>query len=117
MPLVFLLFLSRFPLHFVTSHSRVTRLSRSPLCVKRSACGGASPRTTKKVAGLKIKFTFRYFHIEQNAPSSPSKILHNLCFQFLLGITVVPREIEDNGYAKFWGVNKVHCYIPRLSLN
>ena len=24
-----------------------------------------------------------------------------------LGITLVPREIEDNGYAKFWEVNKV----------
>ena len=35
-------------------------------------------------------------------------ILHNHRFQFLLGITVVPREIEDNGYAKFWGVNKLH---------
>ena len=34
--------------------------------------------------------------------------LHNHCFQFLLGITVVPREIEDNGYAKLWGENKVH---------
>ena len=35
----------------------------------------------------------------------------HLVFQFLLGITVVPRQIEDNGYAKFmqnfWGVNKV----------
>ena len=30
------------------------------------------------------------------------------CSQFLLGITVVPREIQDNGYGKFWGVNKVH---------
>ena len=30
------------------------------------------------------------------------------CFQFLLGITVVPREIADNGYEKFWEVNKVH---------
>ena len=30
-------------------------------------------------------------------------------FQFLLGITVVPREIEDNSYAKFfWGANKVN---------
>ena len=28
------------------------------------------------------------------------KILRNLGFQFLLGITVVPREIEDNVYAK-----------------
>ena len=27
---------------------------------------------------------------------------------FILGITVVPREIEDEGYAKFWGVNKVN---------
>ena len=35
----------------------------------------------------------------------PPKSLHNHCVQFLLGITVVPREIEDNGYAKFW--NKV----------
>ena len=28
------------------------------------------------------------------------KILRNLGFQFLLGITVVPREIEDDVYAK-----------------
>ena len=31
------------------------------------------------------------------------QILHNYCFQFLPGITVVPREIEDNGYVKLWG--------------
>ena len=36
------------------------------------------------------------------------RILHNHCFQFLLGTTVVLREIEDNGYAKFWWVNKLH---------
>ena len=36
------------------------------------------------------------------------EILHNLCFKFLLGITVVPREIEENGCANFWGVNKAH---------
>ena len=28
------------------------------------------------------------------------QILHNLCFSFLLGITAVPREIENNTYAK-----------------
>ena len=28
-------------------------------------------------------------------------------FQFFLGIVVVQREIEDNGYVKFWRVNKV----------
>ena len=43
-------------------------------------------------------------------PVCPPKFLHNLCFLFLLGITAVPREIENNGYAKFegWGSNKVH---------
>ena len=35
------------------------------------------------------------------------QILHNLCFSFLLGITAVPREIENNAYAKSWGANKV----------
>ena len=35
------------------------------------------------------------------------QILHSLCFSFLLGITAVPREIENNAYAKFWGANKV----------
>ena len=33
------------------------------------------------------------------------------CFQFLLDITIIPREIlniEKNVYAKFCGVNKVH---------
>ena len=29
-------------------------------------------------------------------------------FSFLLGITAVPREIENNAYTKFWGTNKVH---------
>ena len=56
----------------------------------------------------------RHFHISHNAtylspPPLPQKnILHNLCFSFLLGITAVQREIENNAYAKFWGANKVH---------
>ena len=54
-----------------------------------------------------------YFHIDHYAPYLPrlppppkkkrkKKKLHDLCFQFFLGITVVPREIQDNGYAKFF---------------
>ena len=35
------------------------------------------------------------------------QILHNLCFSTLLRITAVPREIENNAYAKFWG--KIRC--------
>ena len=43
----------------------------------------------------------RQLHISINAPYLTPKILHNLCFSFLLGITAVPREIENNAYAKF----------------
>ena len=50
----------------------------------------------------------RHLHISYNAPYLPSKILHNLCFPLLLGITAVTREIENNAYAKFGGANKVH---------
>ena len=39
---------------------------------------------------------------------SPHQILHNLCFSLLLDISAVPREVENNAYAKFWGANKVH---------
>ena len=31
----------------------------------------------------------------------PPEILHKHCFQFLLGIIFVPREIKDNSYANF----------------
>ena len=34
--------------------------------------------------------------------------LKSHCLQFLLGHEDVPREIESNAYAKFWGVNKVY---------
>ena len=30
------------------------------------------------------------------------KIMHNLCFSFLPAIKAVPREIENNAYAKFF---------------
>ena len=40
-------------------------------------------------------------------PFLPPQIFPNHCFQFLLGITVVPREIEDNGYENFWGGKQV----------
>ena len=38
----------------------------------------------------------------------PPKFCITGYFEFLLGITVVPREIQDNGYAKFRRVNKVY---------
>ena len=43
-------------------------------------------------------FTESKMHLVQ-----PPKILHNHCFQFLLGIKAVQTEIEDNGYANLMG--------------
>ena len=51
----------------------------------------------------------RHLDISHNAPYlPPPPILHNLCVSFLLGITAVPREFENNVYAKFWGANMVY---------
>ena len=36
-------------------------------------------------------------------PPPAKKRLHNHCFQFLMGIIDIPREIKDNCYAKFRG--------------
>ena len=47
-------------------------------------------------------------HLVYPPPPSPTQYLYNRYFQFLLGITVVPREIQDTGYAKFWGLSKLH---------
>ena len=48
----------------------------------------------------------RHLHFSHNKPYLHPQILHNLCFSFLLGITAVPRENENNTYAKFCGANK-----------
>ena len=52
--------------------------------------------------------TFSIMHLIP--PPPPIQFLHNLRFSFLLGITAVSREIENNAYAKIWGggANKVH---------
>ena len=53
----------------------------------------------------------RHLHIYHNGPYLPPKILHNLCFSFLLSITAVPRETENNTYAKLWGANEMHVQV------
>ena len=55
-----------------------------------------------KLAFLK-KCNTRHFQISYNSRYLPEKILHNLCFSFLLVITAVPREIENSAHAKFGG--------------
>ena len=39
----------------------------------------------------------------------PPKRLYNLCYSFLLNITVVSTEIKNISYAKLWGVGGPRC--------
>ena len=51
-----------------------------------------------RIFSLYIHATIHHFHIAHNTPClhPPLKnILHNQCFQFLLYITVTPRETQD----------------------
>ena len=45
------------------------------------------------------------------------KILHKHCFQFQLGLTITPREIENYAYAKFWRDNKEYYGIFEKGLD
>ena len=56
-----------------------------------------------------LLYQIHHLHISHNAPYLPPRILHNLCFSFLLGATAVPREIENNAYAKFGGQINGRC--------
>ena len=48
-------------------------------------------------------------------PPPPPNIFHNHCLQFLLGITVVPRKINDNAG---WGVRCIMvCQVPPQRLS
>jgi len=47
---------------------------------------------------------------------SPNFAYCKHCFQFLLGLTMVPRENKNNAYAKFRGTNKEYYGIFRSGL-
>ena len=57
------------------------------------------------LAQLPYYFTF-FTHPPPPPPYHDPQILHNLCFPFLLGITAIPKEIENNDYAKLGGGSK-----------
>ena len=54
-----------------------------------------------------------FFQKYHNSLCCPSKILHKHCLQFPLGLTIGPRETENNAYAKFWRDNKEYYGIFR----
>ena len=47
-----------------------------------------------------------FFQKYHNTFCCPPEILHKHCFQFLLGLTITPREFENYAYAKFWRDSK-----------
>ena len=79
--------LSRLP-HYLKAWNRLHRNS--------SLLAASEPEKR----GLKSEHDTSTFPIR---PYLPPKILHNLCFSFLLGFTAVTRKIESSNYAKFGG--------------
>ena len=75
-------------------------------------CSAGRSRAPPSPGGVGMLEKIRHLHISHNAPHlpppPPKKKLDNLCFSFLLSITAVPREIENNAYAKFWEAIKMH---------
>ena len=65
------------------------------------------PWSHKKKLSFWHKSFIRHLHISPKY-TLPPNLLHNLGFWFPLGISVVPKEIEENACAKFWGANKVY---------
>ena len=57
----------------------------------------------EQIKPLNYLLFIHYFRIDHNHLVYPPEFCITYCFQLLLGITVVPREIQDSGYAKFWG--------------
>ena len=78
------------------------RLDEIPKSTSVSSCDWYSLVDLSQICIL-----IHHFHIDHHASCLPPKVLHNHRFQFLLGITVVPREYKENSYAKIEGVNKV----------
>ena len=70
------------------------------------------PEKQKKCIPVELfSFCFcgiHHFHIVYDTLCLPLNILYKHCFQFLVGLTIVLLEIENNACAKFLGVNKVH---------
>ena len=55
---------------------------------------------------ITVSCAIGHFQKYHNTLCLSSKILHKHCFHFLLGLTLVPRENENNAYANFCRTNK-----------
>ena len=57
-----------------------------------------------------------HFEKYHNTLCLSPQILHEQCFQFLLGLTVVPGENKNNAHAKFGRINKEYYGIFQSGL-
>ena len=60
--------------------------------------------------------TIGHFEKYHNTLCLSPQILHKHCFQFLLGLTMVPRENKNNAYPKFGRINKEYYGIFQSGL-
>ena len=81
----------------VCKHS-ILHLTDSPIVGQESLVAKPKPMRARTVGKNFQLFAICIIHLV------PLKILHSLWFSFLLGITAVPRGIENNAYAKLKGV-------------
>ena len=64
--------------------------------------------STKKTSKA-VSDVGNYFHIPIIHLVYPQmSCIYKLCFQFHSGFTILPRELENNTYAKFLGENNVY---------
>ena len=78
--------------------------------------GAQLPREACTYAKLLEGWSIGHFGKYHNTLCLSPQILHKHCFQFLLRLTTVPRENENNAYAKFGGTNKEYYGIFRSGL-
>ena len=85
-----------------SSKSDIKRLP----CFHTSYHNCTTPIGTCPICQLPLERKIGYFGKYHNTLLLSPQILHKHFFQFLLGLTTVPRENQKNAYAKFGGTNK-----------
>ena len=73
-------------------------------CLHTHSC--TTPVDTCPICQLPLERKIGHFGKCYNTLFLSPQILHKHFFQFLLGLTMVPRENQNNAYAKFGGTNK-----------
>ena len=71
-------------------------------CIKTKSIPASLALEGQGIKFTTVKWFIRHFNNVYNALCLPQKILHKHCFQFILGLTIVSREIETMLIQNFW---------------